>query len=185
MNMNLKRKKPEPYKELRTALAKDMVIVALKRPENYEDVHPEIVINDAAIHSAFEPEHISVVAALLKERDMLREALADIEEGAPLTPPEWVESDNSGDIADYEAARAHYYYASIARAALDGDDEPPAQQPIINVVFRCEADGIVGTTSPQSIHSVSQEDDGSFTVELNYWPTPAQQPAQKPMTEEE
>lgn len=61
--------------------------------------------------------------ALRRDNDRLRKALARIAEGAPLTPPEWVESDNSGDIADYEAARAHYYYASIARAALaDGEE---------------------------------------------------------------
>jgi hypothetical protein len=32
----------------------DEVLIALKRPEGYEDVHPEIVAEDAGIHVDFE-----------------------------------------------------------------------------------------------------------------------------------
>lgn len=56
--------------------------------------------------------------ALRRDNDRLRKALARIAEGAPSTEPEWVESDNHGDTADIASARAHYHYASIARAAL-------------------------------------------------------------------
>jgi len=66
--MTLKRKKPEPYKELRAALAEG-----------------------AACDSG-------TVATLLRERDMLREALAEIKDGAPP------------------------YYASIAYAALNEEE---------------------------------------------------------------
>jgi hypothetical protein len=32
------------------------VLVRLKRPEGYEDVHPELILEDANINPAFEPE---------------------------------------------------------------------------------------------------------------------------------
>ena len=35
------------------------VYVRLKRPEGYEDVHPELLVADANIHSAFEPEIVA------------------------------------------------------------------------------------------------------------------------------
>lgn len=61
------------YQGLRDAIAAGAVLVALKRPEGYEDVHPEILIDDAAIHPTFEPEHVGAeLAALLRERDTLR-----------------------------------------------------------------------------------------------------------------
>ena len=64
------------YQELRDAIAAGAVLVVLQRPEGYEDVHPEIMIDDAAIHPTFAPEHVGAeLAALLKERDALRDAL--------------------------------------------------------------------------------------------------------------
>jgi hypothetical protein len=39
---------------LRDALADDAVLVAIKRPEGYEDVAPEILLDDAGFHPAFE-----------------------------------------------------------------------------------------------------------------------------------
>ena len=65
------------YQGLRDAIAAGAVLVALKRPESYEDVHPDILIDDAAIHPTFAPEHVGAeLAALFKERDALREALS-------------------------------------------------------------------------------------------------------------
>lgn len=35
------------------------VLVRLKRPEGYEDVHPELILQDAGINPAFEPELVA------------------------------------------------------------------------------------------------------------------------------
>lgn len=35
------------------------VLVRLKRPEGYEDVHPELLLEDVGIHAVFEPELVS------------------------------------------------------------------------------------------------------------------------------
>lgn len=112
----MKRKKPDPYKGLRAALAagptkgpwKSMSVRSGYYIESASV--PAVVVDttdeegrygaieneaDAAYIAAADPD---TIAALLKERDLLREALADIKEGAPP------------------------YYASIARAALDGKE---------------------------------------------------------------
>ena len=39
------------------------VYVRLKRPEGYEDVHPELVLEDAKVDPAFEPEVIGPPSA--------------------------------------------------------------------------------------------------------------------------
>ncbi|MDB5975192.1 MAG: hypothetical protein JWR07_1952 [Nevskia sp.] len=46
------------------AASSDCVIVKLKRPEGYEDVHPELVLIDANIHPAFEPELVAAFSAM-------------------------------------------------------------------------------------------------------------------------
>lgn len=67
------------YQFLREVLVTGSVLVALKRPEGYEDVHPEILIDDAAAHPAFKPEHVGAeLAALLRDNDKLREALRSL-----------------------------------------------------------------------------------------------------------
>jgi len=38
------------------ATGRQYVLVRLKRPEGYDDVHPELVLADANINPAFEPE---------------------------------------------------------------------------------------------------------------------------------
>lgn len=45
------------------------VLVRLKRPEGYEDVHPELVLQDASINPAFEPELVDVREEIRIERD--------------------------------------------------------------------------------------------------------------------
>ena len=40
----------------------ESVLVRLKRPEGYEDVHPELILQDANINPAFEPELVSIDA---------------------------------------------------------------------------------------------------------------------------
>lgn len=41
--------------------------------------------------------------------------------------------------------------------------------PKINVVFRAEVDGLIGTMTADIIRT-NQEDDGSYTVYINHWP---------------
>ena len=51
-------------------LTPDAVIVALHRPDGYEDVHPDLLIEDAHIHPDFRPEDVTAtVRRLLAERD--------------------------------------------------------------------------------------------------------------------
>lgn len=94
--------------------------------------------------------------------------------------PAMIESGANEVIAPLPTAGAKA--GAVYIAMLAAAPEPPAQDPTINVVFRCEDDGVVGTTSHQPIHSVRQEDDGSFTVALDYWPTPTRQPTEGPLT---
>jgi hypothetical protein len=44
----------------------------LKRPEGYEDVHPQLVLEDAHINPAFEAEVVAPQPAAASERDGLR-----------------------------------------------------------------------------------------------------------------
>jgi hypothetical protein len=56
----------------REAAAASDVLVRLKRPEGYEDVHPQLVLEDAHIHPAFEAEVVAPQAAAASEPDVLK-----------------------------------------------------------------------------------------------------------------
>lgn len=38
----------------------EYITIRIKRPEGYEDVHPQIVLDDCGIPAAFEPELVEV-----------------------------------------------------------------------------------------------------------------------------
>jgi hypothetical protein len=46
----------------------DYVYIRLKRPEGYEDVHPELVMEDA-VKPSFEPELVDLRAEILEEAE--------------------------------------------------------------------------------------------------------------------
>lgn len=55
-----------------------------------------------------------------------------------------------------------------ARAAIAALARQPASDKFI-ATFRCEGNGIVGTT-PAKIHAVTQHDDGCIEVVIDHWP---------------
>lgn len=50
----------------------DYVLIRLYRPEGYEDVHPDLILQDANINPAFEPEIV--------DADVLRQAVEALED---------------------------------------------------------------------------------------------------------
>lgn len=73
-------------------------------------------------------------------------------------------------------------------AALAVAPEPPAQQPVIQAVFRCgpsgePGDDFIGEKEAPLWGLPEIEDDGSITVPIDHWPTPAQQPTRDLLAE--
>jgi hypothetical protein len=60
-----------------------------------------------------------------------------------------------------------YMKAAISHTALDYIDN---YTPTIYAAFECESNGIVGVTSAP-VKRVEKNDDGSFTVIIDHWPT--------------
>lgn len=58
-------------------------------------------------------------------------------------------------------------------AMSDGTSNLRPVLPVIHVNFLTKQDGITGTTSAP-IHDVSINDDGSYTVQIDYWPAPGE-----------
>lgn len=56
----------------------DYVLVRLRRPEGYEDVHPDLILQDANINPAFEPE---LVAYSAEEKARAWDILCDVVRG--------------------------------------------------------------------------------------------------------
>jgi hypothetical protein len=53
------------------------IYVKLTRPEDYDDVHPDLVIEDACINPAFEPENVTDEVEAL--RNLLREMVIQLD----------------------------------------------------------------------------------------------------------
>lgn len=103
-----------------------VVLVALHRPDGYEDVHPDIVIEDAGINPAFRAEdETATVRSLLAERDD-RIAALEAENAALRADAERLDS---GVIAletwsDFAAERVTCVHSGIdLRAAIDAAQE--------------------------------------------------------------
>lgn len=102
------------------------------------------------------PEYAQLVA-LIAERDALREALGGV-------------MDRLVDRHESDEA------AVIARRVLatTGESAPGVPFEVI-ATFRCEENGIVGTTRAK-VHGVTRHDDGVVEVLIDHWPdqpTPA------------
>lgn len=105
---------------------------------------------------------IAAVAALFAERDALREALDWYAKQAELCRKIGGLGDAGRHALDADGGRR----AHAALAIGESSSGVPFE---VIATFRCEENGIVGTTSAK-VHSVTRHDDGVVEVLIDHWP---------------
>lgn len=104
------------------------VYVRLKRPEGYEDVHPELVLADANINPAFEPELVSPCRpGSTCKLGGCKAGECRLTDGVPPSLPSSVVFPAS--LVGEDAAGAYYRADDVRRLLTDGVTLPPGAQP--------------------------------------------------------
>ena len=91
-----------------------------------EVAHTCVARDPADTGTSREGDPYAEIAALRAELERKDAALKELCKDEPLVEPEWIESDNHGDIRSNASDITRWHLAKIARAALQ-PKEPPCQ----------------------------------------------------------